>query len=178
VTTTSSSRGVTLFLCGDVMTGRGIDQILPHPSVAHLYEPYMDSAADYVRLAETRTGTVPRDAGFGYVWGDAPAEFERMHPHARIVNLETAITTAEDAWPDKGIHYRMQPRNVPCLTAAAIDCCVLANNHVLDWGYAGLAETLDTLHAAGIQTAGAGRNVREARAPAAVAAPPPPMPTG
>jgi len=22
---------VTMFLCGDVMTGRGVDQILPHP---------------------------------------------------------------------------------------------------------------------------------------------------
>jgi poly-gamma-glutamate capsule biosynthesis protein CapA/YwtB (metallophosphatase superfamily) len=27
---------VTLFLCGDVMTGRGIDQILPHPAELHL----------------------------------------------------------------------------------------------------------------------------------------------
>ena len=45
-------------------------------------------------------------------------------------------------WPEKGIHYRMHPANMRCLTAAQIDCCVLANNHVLDWGYAGLAETL------------------------------------
>ena len=22
---------ITLFLCGDVMTGRGVDQVLPHP---------------------------------------------------------------------------------------------------------------------------------------------------
>jgi poly-gamma-glutamate synthesis protein (capsule biosynthesis protein) len=31
---------VTLFLCGDVMTGRGVDQILPHPSKPELHEPY------------------------------------------------------------------------------------------------------------------------------------------
>ncbi|MGB5726232.1 MAG: hypothetical protein WBM52_03375, partial [Thiogranum sp.] len=38
------SRSVKLFLCGDVMTGRGIDQILPYPSSPEIYEPYMTSA--------------------------------------------------------------------------------------------------------------------------------------
>ena len=28
----------------------------------------------------------------------------------------------------------MHPQNIPCLSAAQIDCCILANNHVLDWG--------------------------------------------
>ena len=50
------------------------------------------------------------------------------------------------------------------ITAADIDCCVLANNHVLDWGYSGLAETLKTLRLADIKVAGAGVNVQEARA--------------
>ncbi len=35
---------VTLFLCGDVMTGRGIDQVLPHPGNPRICEPYMASA--------------------------------------------------------------------------------------------------------------------------------------
>lgn len=30
--TTNSSKHIRLFLCGDVMTGRGIDKILPYPS--------------------------------------------------------------------------------------------------------------------------------------------------
>jgi poly-gamma-glutamate synthesis protein (capsule biosynthesis protein) len=64
----------------------------------------------------------------------------------------------------------MHPRNVRVLTVAGVDCCVLANNHVLDWGQAGLLETLDTLHAAGIATAGAGRNANEASAPAVLEA--------
>jgi poly-gamma-glutamate synthesis protein (capsule biosynthesis protein) len=54
------------------------------------------------------------------------------------------------------------------LTAAKIDCCGLANNHVLDWGRAGLAETLAVLHSAGIKTAGAGRNRIEAFEPALI----------
>jgi poly-gamma-glutamate capsule biosynthesis protein CapA/YwtB (metallophosphatase superfamily) len=162
---------VTLFLCGDVMTGRGIDQILPHPGEPHLYEPYMRSALGYVEIAEHATGRIERPADFAYIWGDALAELERARPDALIVNLETAVTGAEDAWPGKGINYRMHPANVGCLVAGKIDCCVLANNHVLDWGYDGLAETLETLRGAGLRTAGAGRDGVEAAAPAAIELP-------
>jgi len=123
-----------LFLCGDVMTGRGIDQLLPQPARPTLYEGYVTDARDYVRLAEVANGPIARPVGRGYVWGEALAEIDRRSPRLRIVNLETAVTTAEDAWPGKGIHYRMHPANVGCLTAAHIDACVLANNHVLDWG--------------------------------------------
>jgi len=156
----------TLFLCGDVMTGRGIDQILPHPCDPRLHEPYARSARDYVALAERAHGAIPEPVAFEYVWGDALAELDRVRPDARIVNLETAVTTSEAFWPDKGIHYRMHPRHVPCLTTAGIDCCVLANNHVLDWGYPGLHETLAALVGAGLAVAGAGRDLEEAQAPA------------
>jgi poly-gamma-glutamate synthesis protein (capsule biosynthesis protein) len=170
-TSSTDAPTATLFLGGDVMTGRGIDQILPHPSLPHLYESCVRSALDYVSLAEARSGRFAHPVAFDYVWGDALTELERVRPHARLVNLETAVTAAEDAWPDKGIHYRMHPANVGCLTAARVDCCALANNHVLDWGRAGLAETIDALRAVGIQVAGAGRDAREARAPAIVPVP-------
>ncbi|HYA19307.1 MAG TPA: CapA family protein [Burkholderiales bacterium] len=160
-----------LFLCGDVMTGRGIDQILPHPSKPHLFEPYVRLATDYVELAERVSGTLKKPVEFAYVWGDALAELERVGPDVRIINLETAVTASEDAWPGKGIHYRMSPANIACLTAAKPDCCVLANNHVLDWGRSGLGETLDVLHRAGLRTAGAGRNHEEASAPACIEVP-------
>ena len=65
-------------------------------------------------------------------------------PAARIVNLETSITTSEHAEP-KLINYRMHPANVGVLSAAGIDCATLANNHVLDWGRDGLRDTLDAL---------------------------------
>jgi poly-gamma-glutamate capsule biosynthesis protein CapA/YwtB (metallophosphatase superfamily) len=159
---------LTLFLAGDVMTGRGIDQILPHPSAPHLFEAYAQSALDYVELAEQVAGPIARPVASSYVWGAALAELNRVRPDVRIVNLETAVTAAEDAWPGKGIHYRMHPANVSCLSAARIDCCVLANNHVLDWGYAGLIDSLQTLHRQGIETAGAGRNAGEAAAPAVI----------
>jgi poly-gamma-glutamate synthesis protein (capsule biosynthesis protein) len=156
---------VTLFLCGDVMTGRGIDQILPQPCDPAIHEPYMDSALGYVQLAEEANGPIPRPVDASYIWGDALAEFQRVKPQARIINLETAVTCSEDRMA-KGINYRMNPANISCLTAAGIDCCALANNHVLDWGMSGLTETLATLNAARIKTAGAGTSEDEAWAPA------------
>ncbi|MEA3274224.1 MAG: CapA family protein [Pseudomonadota bacterium] len=167
----ADTRPTTVFLCGDVMTGRAVDQILPHPNTPELYEPYIRDARAYIELAERESGPIPRPADFAYIWGDALAEWRRAAPDLRIVNLETAVTESAEPWPGKGIHYRMHPKNAPCLTAAGIDCCVLANNHVLDWGYAGLEETLETLRAAGIRTAGAGLDLAQAQAPAVLEIP-------
>jgi poly-gamma-glutamate synthesis protein (capsule biosynthesis protein) len=160
-----SSRPVTLCLCGDVMTGRGLDQVLPHPGDPRLYEPHVRSALDYVELAERANGPIGKPVAFAYPWGDALPAVARARPDAWIANLETAVTTSDDRAP-KGIHYRMHPENAPCLAAAGIDCATLANNHVLDWGRAGLRETLETLRETGLRTAGAGRDGVEAAAPA------------
>lgn len=159
---------VRVFLAGDVMTGRGVDQILAHPGDPRLYEAWVKSAIRYVELAEQAHGPIPRGVQPGYVWGDALEILDGPTVDVRIVNLETAITDRGDPCPDKGIHYRMHPGNADVLTAARIDCCVLANNHVLDWSFPGLERTLETLHASGIATAGAGHDIREARAPAVV----------
>jgi poly-gamma-glutamate synthesis protein (capsule biosynthesis protein) len=104
------------------------------------------------------------------VWGVALAALDRLCPDARIVNLETSVTTASEPWP-KGINYRMHPDNVGCLTAAKLDCCVLANNHVIDWGIGGFEETLATLRAAGVRTTGAGADAIDAARPATIGLP-------
>ncbi len=158
---------VRLFLAGDVMTGRGIDQVLPHPSSPEIYEDYLNSALSYVALAEHANGAIPKPVGYDWIWGDALEELSRRKPDARIVNLETAVTRHDKPEP-KGINYRMNPANLPVLNAAGIDCCVLANNHVLDWGEPGLLDTLAALRDARIPAAGAGRNLDEAREPAVI----------
>jgi poly-gamma-glutamate synthesis protein (capsule biosynthesis protein) len=162
----NTTQTVTLFLCGDVMTGRGIDQVLPYPGSPEIFESYLQDARDYVDLAEKTNGPITRPVPFDYIWGDALTEFERVSPDLRIINLETSITTSNRYWRGKGINYRMHPRNVTCLSSAGIDVCALANNHVLDWGYQGLTETLTTLQQANIKTAGAGQDQQEAEAPA------------
>jgi hypothetical protein len=103
-----TSDSVVLFLCGDVMLGRGIDQSLPHPSDPQLYEPVVRSALEYVQLAEAVNGPIPCAVPPGYVWGDALPELACFRPTARIVNLETSITKSATYLP-KGINYRMSP---------------------------------------------------------------------
>lgn len=156
---------IQVFLCGDVMTGRGIDQILPHPCEPQIYEDWAQSSRNYIRLAEGVNGAIPADVGPSYIWGTALQEWKRVQPDARVINLETSITRS-GAYLPKGINYKMSPENAYCLLAAGIDCCVLGNNHVLDWDRTGLLDTLATLERLRIKTAGAGRNEAQARAPA------------
>ncbi|PYQ52032.1 MAG: poly-gamma-glutamate biosynthesis protein [Acidobacteria bacterium] len=155
-----------VMLAGDVMLGRGIDQIQRHSVDPRIYEDYVHSAVDYVRLAEQKSGPIPRRVAPEYVWGDALSILRSLAPSVRIVNLETAVTASGTPWPGKGIQYRMHPANVDVLTAARIDCAVISNNHVLDWGREVLPDALSALHRAGVKTAGAGSNLEEASAPA------------
>ncbi|MFE9650254.1 CapA family protein [Streptomyces sp. NPDC006365] len=159
---------VTLFLCGDVMLGRGVDQILPHPGDPTLREGYVRDARFYVESAEAVNGPILAPVEPSWPWGDALRVLEEAAPDARIVNLETAVTRSDTFEPGKEIHYRMHPANMPALAAARPDVCVLANNHVLDFGPPGLEETLHSLYRAGLRAVGAGRNADEAHAPATV----------
>ena len=160
-----NNRLITLFLAGDVMTGRGIDQILPHPGNPTIYEDYIKDARGYITLAERASGPIPRSARPSYIWGDALDELKRETPDVRIVNLETSVTKSDAYWKGKKVHYRMHPENMDAITAAGIDVCSLANNHVLDWGYEGLRETLAALEKAKIKCTGAGLSLKQAVAP-------------
>ncbi|WP_137991388.1 CapA family protein [Streptomyces vilmorinianum] len=162
---------VRLFLCGDVMLGRGVDQILPHPGDPALRERYVHDARSYVALAEAVNGPVPRRADFAYPWGVALDALDAAAPDARVTNLETAVTTNGAFAPGKAVHYRMHPANLPSLAAVRPDVCVLANNHVLDFGRGGLDDTLASLAANGLRTAGAGATAEEAQRPATVGLP-------
>ncbi len=153
------------------MTGRGIDQILSHPVKPQIYESYVKDARDYVSLAENIHGKIPRHTHGNYLWGDALKELDLREPHVRIINLETSITKSDTPCIDKGIQYRMHPNNIDALTAAKIDVCTLANNHILDWGISGLEESLGSLNKANIYHAGAGVTIQNAQAPAILSIP-------
>ena len=163
--------GVTLLLGGDVMLGRGVDQILPHPGDPTLRERSVRDARTYVGLAARVNGSIPRPVDWSWPWGDALELLDQLGCQARIINLETSITTSADFARGKGVHYRMHPANVGAVDIARPDVCVLANNHVLDFGRRGLLETLDVLAASTIRVAGAGRILGEAAAPAFVPIP-------
>jgi poly-gamma-glutamate synthesis protein (capsule biosynthesis protein) len=51
---------IKLFLAGDVMLGRGIEQILRQPRNPELYEHHIKSAQGYVLPAERANGPMAR----------------------------------------------------------------------------------------------------------------------
>ncbi|TDX02933.1 CapA family protein [Kribbella sp. VKM Ac-2566] len=159
---------LTVFLGGDVMLGRGVDQILPHPGDPALWEAWVRDARTYVQLAEAMNGPIPAPVAFDWPWGDALALFDRFAPDVRLVNLETSVTARGHAVPGKAVHYRMNPANHPALIAGEPDVCSLANNHILDFGVEGLSETLEVLGRVGVRAVGAGRTTTEAVRPAVV----------
>lgn len=162
---------MVVFLTGDVMTGRAIDQILPHPGDPALRESVVSDARTYIRLAEQVNGGIPVPVDFAWPWGEALHVLDDFAPEVRVLNLETSITSGGEFAPRKAVHYRMHPDNIGCLTAIRPDVCALANNHILDFGYQGLAGTLSALAGSGIACAGAGLDVEQAQRPAVVTLP-------
>lgn len=81
-----------------------------------------------------------------------------------LLNLETAVTGRGTPEP-KEFHFRAPPSAYAAVRAAGVDAVSLANNHVLDYGQVGLADTLDAATAAGMPVFGAGRDARAAYAP-------------
>ena len=110
-------REITLFLCGDVMLGRGVDQILPHPG-----DPTCGSrqSATPAPMSSWPSGARPGPAAGRPLLavGRGAAGTRRAAPDVRIVNLETSVTRGDEFAPGKEVHYRMSPANLPALAAA------------------------------------------------------------
>ena len=81
-----------------------------------------------------------------------------------MVNLETAVTTRGTAEP-KLYLFRAPPTAFDAVKAAGLDLVSLGNNHTLDYGRVGLADTLAAADAAGVPTIGAGPNEAAAYMP-------------
>ncbi len=100
--------------------------------------------------------------GYLYPWGNIIPLLKTAD--LRVVNLETTLTKSMQKAP-KVFNFKSDPKNVKSLKEAHIDVVSLANNHIKDFGNEGLLETLKTLQAAGIKSVGAGKNLKQARAP-------------
>lgn len=81
-----------------------------------------------------------------------------------FVNLETPITRRDEPEPKRYV-FRADPVAAEALRAAGIDAVSVANNHSMDHGRSGLADTVTAVRAAGLGTFGAGRDAGEAFTP-------------
>lgn len=83
-----------------------------------------------------------------------------------VANNEFPYTDRGTPTADKAFTFRADTGAVSYLHDMGVDVAVLANNHIYDFGEAGLLDTLDTLANAGIPQVGAGKDLEEASAPA------------
>ncbi|MEV4703750.1 CapA family protein [Actinoplanes sp. NPDC049316] len=93
-----------------------------------------------------------------------PVATELAKGDLTFVNLETPITSRGKPEPKRYL-FRARDAAVPALKAAGIDAVSLANNHSLDYGRQGLADTMAAARKGGIGTVGAGKNATEAYKP-------------
>ena len=117
------------------------------------------------RLVDERQRNRPVTA----VWGDMLDRLRRLD--GLFVNLECCLSTRGQRWSRtyRPFHFRADPGwAVPALREAGVDCCALANNHVLDFERAALRDTLSHLDDASIAHAGAGTTREEAFEPTVV----------
>ena len=81
-----------------------------------------------------------------------------------FINLETAFTD-RGAAGEKTLHHRADKSSVEVLSDFGIDVVTLANNHTMDFGPLGLADTLCALSHAHIAAVGAGNELSAAITP-------------
>ena len=84
-------------------------------------------------------------------------------------NLEGPLTERPPVSPPWRHCMRGHPSYASVLRAAGFNILNLANNHIMDYGWDAVAETIERATAAGIQVFGAGKDLATARQPLQVA---------
>lgn len=93
-----------------------------------------------------------------------------------VANLETPLADADHYQsPFEGkkrfLHWSSPEQAPVALSSLGIDSVSLANNHTLDYGIAGLENTLEVLESQSISVLGAGKNLAEASRPLVIEVP-------
>ena len=88
-----------------------------------------------------------------------------MDAEITIANMECPLTDEGEHHPTKPIYFRSSPDNVAGLVYGGIDIVTLANNHSLDYGLAGLEQTINVLEENNVFVSGAGQDSYEAYLP-------------
>lgn len=82
-----------------------------------------------------------------------------------IANLECPLTSSGNRIDKSGSHLKAKPETIKGISELGINLASLANNHVGDYGDAGVKETISILESHNINILGAGLNSNEAKQP-------------
>ncbi len=134
--------------------------IPPTPTSTPTYRVTLDAVGD-IMLART-VGDQVLEKGPQIVFAGVQSILDSAD--IRVGNLECALT--ERNTPEKKSFPLKAPlQAVLALSLAKFDLLSLANNHAMDYGYAGLVDTQAALSQSGIAAVGAGSNASFAHAP-------------
>jgi poly-gamma-glutamate capsule biosynthesis protein CapA/YwtB (metallophosphatase superfamily) len=148
---------------GPAGTGQGT----PPPSGSAARQVRAGTAADSVTLAFA--GDVHFAGRTAQLLSDPATAFGPVAAVLRTadfaaVNLETSVTSRGAPQP-KTYHFRTVPGAFSALRDAGVDLVTMANNHVLDYGSVGLADTIAAARAARFPYVGIGADADAAWAP-------------
>jgi poly-gamma-glutamate capsule biosynthesis protein CapA/YwtB (metallophosphatase superfamily) len=155
-----------LAACGPNGGAPAPTRALAHASHSSQSTPAAGSSAD-ITLAfagdvnfEGRTALLLRDPATAL----GPIASVLRQADFTALNLETAVTSRGTPQP-KTYHFRTSPVAFTALRDGGVDLVTMANNHVLDYGQAGLADALAAARAARFPYVGIGTNAGAAWAP-------------
>jgi poly-gamma-glutamate synthesis protein (capsule biosynthesis protein) len=151
--------------------------------VVWTWHPRADVLAAAAPLTLTRTPSVPGEATLVFAGDTAEIDFALatvevvglMYPYGSTIDLvrgaDLAVANHEAPITDGGTPsplykkyvYRAPPASARALADAGFDVLSLANNHTTDFGFDGLADTIDIAARAGLVSIGAGRDAALAR---------------
>lgn len=129
------------------------------PPLARGEEVVITAVGD-IMLSGSGRGTYRRE---GYVYPFAATSGILRSGDVAIGNLETPLSTGGTEFRGKRYRFRTAPEAAVALKQAGFAVVTLANNHILDYGAAGLSDTIRHLDREGILHCGAGDDLLAAR---------------
>lgn len=169
--------GLSAGMAGGVALGRGAVWPATAPSAGTGPggddDTTRDADSDPVRPAEQITLAFAGDVHFENhlaPLADAPDSLAELRTSLgaadlAMVNLETALTEGGSPVPGKPFTWRTHAGALDAVAGAGVDLVTMANNHAVDYGEAGLADTFDAIDSSPIPVVGIGRDASEAFAP-------------
>ncbi len=133
-------------------------------------QPVADSGPAHITLAFA--GDVHFERQVAGLLNDSEESWRKKLPELAaadyaIVNMEAAITDRGRP-QSKPYTFRVPPSSLDKLKLAGVDAVTAANNHAVDYGRAGLEQTLEVAKTSPIPIIGFGKNAAEAFAPLTV----------
>jgi poly-gamma-glutamate synthesis protein (capsule biosynthesis protein) len=111
---------------------------------------------------------VPRSAVTGGSLVSAPLADRISAASLAAINLEAPVRSTAKPLTKYGPTISLAPSAIDAAAATGFDLVQLANNHVMDYGEAGLRRTIEWCEEAGLRTVGAGETSEAALEPAIV----------